>query len=177
MLIWQGSLQTKAVCGVLLSLVGNAGTLITYTIGIFVNWRQLAFILVLLAFPYVVGLIIFLPNDFPALRKRKLERKRQAPAEKNITSSTEKFFQQQHPEITTNKVNFTKTIKKTCRFRNQSPYPTKNLSTSNFLKTSFFPSTFFNVLHYKIQCYYTIVTLCLIWCVFSTNRKRVLWKT
>ena len=27
------SLKAKAICGVLLSLVGNAGTLITYTIG------------------------------------------------------------------------------------------------------------------------------------------------
>ena len=125
MLIWQGFLQTKAVCGVLLSLVGNAGTLITYTIGIFVNWRQLAFILVLLAFPYVVGLIIFLPNDFPTLRKRKLERKRQAPAEKNITSSTEKFFQQQHPEITTNKVNFTKAIKKILSIPQSKSLPNK----------------------------------------------------
>ena len=97
----------------MLSLVGNAGTLITYTIGIFVNWRQLAFILVLLAVPYVVGLIIFLPNDFPQASqvallntKRKLERrptKRRTPADKNCktTSSTEKFFKEQHPEINT----------------------------------------------------------------------------
>ena len=96
----------------MLSLVGNAGTLITYTIGIFVNWRQLAFILVLLAVPYVVGLIIFLPNDFPQASqvallntKRKLERrpKRRTPADKNYktTSSTEKFFKEQHPEINT----------------------------------------------------------------------------
>ena len=102
----------------MLSLVGNAGTLITYTIGIFVNWRQLAFILVLLAVPYVVGLIIFLPNDFPQASqvallntKRKLERrpKRRTPADKNCktTSSTEKFFKEQHPEINT-KVIFTK---------------------------------------------------------------------
>ena len=93
--------------------MGNAGTLITYTIGIFVNWRQLAFILVLLAVPYVVGLIIFLPNDFPQASqvallntKRKLERrptKRRTPADKNCktTSSTEKFFKEQHPEINT----------------------------------------------------------------------------
>ena len=96
----------------MLSLVGNAGTLITYTIGIFVNWRQLAFILVLLAVPYVVGLIIFLPNDFPQASqvallntKRKLERrpKRRTPADKNCktTSSTEKFFKEQHAEINT----------------------------------------------------------------------------
>ena len=97
----------------MLSLVGNAGTLITYTIGIFVNWRQLAFILVLLAVPYVVGLIIFLPNDFPQASqvallntKRKLERRpksRRTPADKNCktTSSTEKFFKEQHPEINT----------------------------------------------------------------------------
>ena len=102
----------------MLSLVGNAGTLITYTIGIFVNWRQLAFILVLLAVPYVVGLIIFLPNDFPQASqvallntKRKLERrpKRRTPADKNCktTSSTEKFFKEQHPEINT-QVIFTK---------------------------------------------------------------------
>ena len=104
----------------MLSLVGNAGTLITYTIGIFVNWRQLAFILVLLAVPYVVGLIIFLPNDFPQASqvallntKRKLERrpKRRTPADKNCktTSSTEKFFKEQHPEINT-QVIFTKKI-------------------------------------------------------------------
>ena len=98
--------------------MGNAGTLITYTIGIFVNWRQLAFILVLLAVPYVVGLIIFLPNDFPQASqvallntKRKLERrpKRRTPADKNCktTSSTEKFFKEQHPEFNT-QVIFTK---------------------------------------------------------------------
>ena len=85
-------MQSKAVCGVLLSLVGNAGTLITYTIGIFVNWRQLAFILFTLAFPYVVGLIIFLPNDFPPqVARGKLQR---PPADKTAkTSSREKFFQ------------------------------------------------------------------------------------
>jgi hypothetical protein len=57
-------MRQRAICGVLLSVVGNAGTLIAYTIGIFVNWRQLAAILVTFAIPYIIGLIVFLPNDY-----------------------------------------------------------------------------------------------------------------
>ena len=58
------------VYGALLCLVGNAGTLVTYTIGVFVNWRQLAFISLIISIPYVIGLVICLPNDFPH-RKQK----------------------------------------------------------------------------------------------------------
>ena len=54
----------------MLCLVGNAGTLVTYIIGVFVNWRQLAFISLIISIPYVIGLVIYLPNDFPH-RKQK----------------------------------------------------------------------------------------------------------
>ena len=45
--------------------LGNFGTLIIYIIGIFLNWRQLAAVCILCAIPYVLGLILCLPNDFP----------------------------------------------------------------------------------------------------------------
>ncbi len=59
------SLKAKAICGVLLSLVGNFGTLVTYTLGIFLNWRELAAILLTFAVPYVIGktmILIFLSH-------------------------------------------------------------------------------------------------------------------
>ena len=55
--------KVQKVSSVLLCLVGNAGTLVTYTIGIFVNWRQLAFISLLTSIPYVIGLVTLLPTD------------------------------------------------------------------------------------------------------------------
>ena len=39
--------KEKAICGVILALIGNSGTLIIYILGIFLNWRQLAGICVL----------------------------------------------------------------------------------------------------------------------------------
>lgn len=79
------SVKSKAIAGVLLSLVGNAGTLITYTLGIFLNWRQLAAASLAFAVPYVLGLITFLPNDMPILSNEKRKKK-------TSTASTEKFF-------------------------------------------------------------------------------------
>ena len=59
------NVKEKAICGVILALIGNSGTLIIYILGIFLNWRQLAGICVLFGVPYVLGLIVCLPNDFP----------------------------------------------------------------------------------------------------------------
>ena len=58
--------KEKAICGVILSLIGNFGTLIVYIFGIFLNWRQLAMVCVLCGIPYIIGLFIVLPNDFPS---------------------------------------------------------------------------------------------------------------
>lgn len=55
--------KQRAVCGVLLSVMGNLGTLLTYVVGIFVNWRQLAVILMFPSLPYIVGLVAVLPDD------------------------------------------------------------------------------------------------------------------
>ncbi len=49
----------------ILAVVGNFGTLLTYIIGIFVNWRQLAAILLLFSIPYIIGLVALVPNDLP----------------------------------------------------------------------------------------------------------------
>ena len=59
------NVKEKAICGVILALIGNSGTLIIYILGIFLNWRQLAAVCVLFGIPYVLGLIVCLPNDFP----------------------------------------------------------------------------------------------------------------
>ena len=58
--------KEKAICGVIMSLIGNFGTLIVYIFGIFLNWRQLAMVCVLCGVPYILGLIVVLPNDFPS---------------------------------------------------------------------------------------------------------------
>ena len=58
--------KEKAICGVIMSLIGNFGTLIVYIFGIFLNWRQLAMVCVLCGIPYIIGLFIVLPNDFPS---------------------------------------------------------------------------------------------------------------
>ena len=66
-------------------------------IGIFVNWRQLAAILLAFAIPYVLGLIMVLPNDMPLPSTRKVRGKLHNGVpihspQKLKTSSTEKFF-------------------------------------------------------------------------------------
>ena len=65
--------------------------------GIFVNWRQLAAILLTFAIPYVLGLIMVLPNDMPLVpptRKvvGKIHKGSPHSPQKLKTSSTEKFF-------------------------------------------------------------------------------------
>ena len=44
-------------------MIGNAGTLLTYGLGVVLNWRQLAGVLACLAVPYVLGLIFIVPNE------------------------------------------------------------------------------------------------------------------
>ena len=63
--------KEKAICGVILTLIGNFGTLIVYILGIFLNWRQLAGVCVLCGVPYILGLIVCLPNDFPCWKLSK----------------------------------------------------------------------------------------------------------
>ena len=58
--------KEKAICGVIMSLIGNFGTLIVYIFGIFLNWRQLAMVCVLCGVPYILGLIVVLSNDCPS---------------------------------------------------------------------------------------------------------------
>ena len=60
--------KEKAICGVILTLIGNFGTLIVYILGIFLNWRQLAGVCVLCGVPYVLGLIVCLPTVSAVLR-------------------------------------------------------------------------------------------------------------
>ena len=69
----------------------------SYFLGIFVNWRQLAAILLAFAIPYVLGLIMVLPNDMPLPSTRKVRGKLHNGVpihspQKLKTSSTEKFF-------------------------------------------------------------------------------------
>ena len=68
-----------------------------YFLGIIVNWRQLAAILLAFAIPYVLGLIMVLPNDMPLPSTRKVQGKLHNGVpihspQKLKTSSTEKFF-------------------------------------------------------------------------------------
>ena len=58
--VFKNYLVNKCFCK-----LGNFGTLIIYIIGIFLNWRQLAAVCILCGIPYVLGLILCLPNDFP----------------------------------------------------------------------------------------------------------------
>ena len=80
------NVKEKAICGVLLSLVGNSGTLIIYLFGIFLNWRELAGVCILFAIPYVLGIIVCLPNDFPYWKLSK---------RKSYTRTNEKFFDEE----------------------------------------------------------------------------------
>jgi hypothetical protein len=50
--------RQKALCGVLLSVLGNLGTLLTYVLGVFLDWRTLALALMTLSLPYVVGILV-----------------------------------------------------------------------------------------------------------------------
>ena len=84
------SIKAKAICGVLLSLVGNLGTLITYTCGIFLNWRQLAAVLLTFALPYIFGLVLVLPNDFP--RSKEPSKEENGTLAKKTSSTEEQFF-------------------------------------------------------------------------------------
>jgi len=62
--ICQGkSARTKSMAGVSLCIIGNAGTLLTYGLGVLCNWRQLAGVLACLAFPYTIGLLFVVPDD------------------------------------------------------------------------------------------------------------------
>ena len=62
--ICQGkSAQTKSLAGATLCLIGNAGTLLTYGLGVVLDWRQLAGALACLAMPYILGLIFVVPNE------------------------------------------------------------------------------------------------------------------
>jgi hypothetical protein len=65
----------KAVCGVLLCCVGNFGTLVTYILGVFLPWRTLAFSQIFLALPYILGMVLFVPETPQYyLREGKVER-------------------------------------------------------------------------------------------------------
>jgi len=64
LVICQGtSTKTKSMAGVGLSLIGNAGTLLTYGLGVVLSWRELAGTLTCLAAPYILGLILIVPSD------------------------------------------------------------------------------------------------------------------
>ena len=80
------NVKEKAVCGVLLALVGNFGTLVIYLVGIMLNWRQLAGFCLICSCPYVLGLIICLPNDFP---NRKLSRTKSYTTEKLVDEDSD----------------------------------------------------------------------------------------
>lgn len=64
--------RQKAVSGVLLACMGNFGTLLTYILGVFLAWRALAFSLIFLAFPYIAGVLLFVP-EAPQYHLRKGE--------------------------------------------------------------------------------------------------------
>ena len=51
------------MAGATLCLIGNAGTLLTYGLGVVLDWRQLAGALACLAMPYILGLIFVVPNE------------------------------------------------------------------------------------------------------------------
>ena len=60
------TVKQRAIAGTILSLLGNGATLITYIIGVFVEWRMLAAVLVTFCFPYIAGMIILLPSAEPS---------------------------------------------------------------------------------------------------------------
>ena len=57
--------RQKVLCGVLLSVLGNLGTLLTYVLGVFLNWRELAMTLMFLSVPYLLGILFFVPETSP----------------------------------------------------------------------------------------------------------------
>ena len=67
--------KTKAIAGLLPCLIGNSGTLFTYMMGCFLNWRQLAGLLSLLTVPYIIGIMAVVPKDSQLLDSLDFERK------------------------------------------------------------------------------------------------------
>lgn len=57
--------RQKALCGVLLSVLGNLGTLLTYILGVFLGWRDLAIVLMTLCAPYILGILVLVPETRP----------------------------------------------------------------------------------------------------------------
>eukprot|EP00095_Tigriopus_kingsejongensis_P010443 maker-scaffold294_size218657-snap-gene-1.27 protein:Tk10443 transcript:maker-scaffold294_size218657-snap-gene-1.27-mRNA-1 annotation:"sugar transporter 8" len=55
--------KQRAIAGVLLSVSGYSGTLITYILGVFLDWRQLALASMLFAIPFVMGMIFIVPES------------------------------------------------------------------------------------------------------------------
>lgn len=54
--------KQRAVVGVLLAVMGYSGTLLINVLGVFLTWRQLAFTSLVMAAPFVVGLIAWVPE-------------------------------------------------------------------------------------------------------------------
>jgi hypothetical protein len=55
------------MCGVLLSVLGNLGTLLTYLLGVFLPWRGLALTLMLISIPYLLGILLLVPETKPPI--------------------------------------------------------------------------------------------------------------
>lgn len=56
-------MKTKALTGVFLCFIGSFGTLLTYGLGVILNWRELAGFLSALTIPYIIGIIFIVPAD------------------------------------------------------------------------------------------------------------------
>eukprot|EP00094_Tigriopus_californicus_P001567 TCALIF_01514-PA protein Name:"Similar to Tret1-2 Facilitated trehalose transporter Tret1-2 homolog (Drosophila simulans)" AED:0.07 eAED:0.07 QI:479/0.8/0.66/1/1/1/6/173/456 len=54
--------KQRALVGVLLAVMGYSGTLFINVLGVFLTWRQLALTSLVMAVPFVVGLIIWVPE-------------------------------------------------------------------------------------------------------------------
>ena len=55
--------QIKALAGASLCVLGNAGTLLTYGLGVVLGWRELAAVAICLGAPYVLGVLFVIPSD------------------------------------------------------------------------------------------------------------------
>lgn len=55
--------RQRALNGVLISAFGYFGTLVTYVLGVFLGWRELAAVLAAFSLPYMLGIAIFVPES------------------------------------------------------------------------------------------------------------------
>ena len=55
--------RQRSICGVLISAFGYFGTLLTYFMGVFLGWRDLAATLSIMTLPYMLAMTILVPES------------------------------------------------------------------------------------------------------------------